>query len=256
MDKKRTVLLADTSEEFRAMLQEAIEQAGEFTVAGSTGDGQEALRLIEEERPDLLLTDIALPGLDGLGVLKALKDREGHMPKTIVISAFCGDKVLSDAEKLGVSYYLPKPCEPNSLLERMRGIFEVPSAPEMRLYALKNTVTAVIHEIGVPAHIKGYQYLREAIIIAVNDMEVINAVTKVLYPAVAKRFGTTPSRVERAIRHAIEVAWDRGDLETLQKYFGYTVSNTKGKPTNSEFIAMIADRLMLSGDSWVLRERG
>ena len=233
MDHQRTVLLADASEEFRAMLQEAIEQAGEFTVAASTGDGREALRFIEEKRPDLLITDVALPGLDGLGLLQTLKEREDFMPKTIIVSAFCG------------SYYLPKPCEPGSLLERMRGIFVDPSSPDLRLYALKNTVTAVIHEIGVPAHIKGYQYLREAIMIAVNDMEVINAVTKVLYPAVAKRFGTTPSRVERAIRHAIEVAWDRGDLETLQKYFGYTVSNAKGKPTNSEFIAMIADRLVL-----------
>ena len=230
------------------MLQEAIEQAGEFTVAASTGDGREALRFIEERRPDLLVTDVALPGLDGLGLLQTLKDQARFMPKTIIVSAFCGDRTLSDAEKLGVSYYLPKPCEPSSLLERMRGIFVDPSSPDLRLYALKNTVTSVIHEIGVPAHIKGYQYLREAIIIAVNDMEVINAV--------AKRFGTTPSRVERAIRHAIEVAWDRGDLETLQKYFGYTVSNTKGKPTNSEFIAMIADRLMLSGDNWVLKDRG
>ena len=147
-------------------------------------------------------------------------------------------------------------CSSDLLVERMHGIFEGPASPDLRVHALRNTVTNVIHEIGVPAHIKGYQYLREAIIIAVNDMEVINAVTKVLYPAVAKRFGTTPSRVERAIRHAIEVAWDRGDLETLQKYFGYTVSNTKGKPTNSEFIAMIADRLMLSGDGWVLRDQG
>ena len=253
MDHQRTVLLADANEEFRAMLQEAIEQAGEFTVAASTGDGREALRVIEERKPDLLLTDVALPGLDGLGLLQALKEREGYVPKIIIVSAFCGEKTMSDAEKLGVSYYLPKPCEPGSLLERMRGIFESPSAPERKSYTLKNTVTSVIHEIGVPAHIKGYQYLREAIIIAVNDMEVINAVTKVLYPEVAKRFGTTPSRVERAIRHAIEVAWDRGDLETLQKYFGYTVSNTKGKPTNSEFIAMIADRLMLSGDNWVFR---
>ncbi|WP_295752752.1 sporulation transcription factor Spo0A [uncultured Oscillibacter sp.] len=253
MENKRTVLLADASEEFRSMLQEAIEQAGEFTVTASIGDGQEALELIETLKPDLMLMDVALPGLDGLGLLKTLKDREGYMPKTVIVSAFCGNQVLADAEKLGVCYYLPKPCEPNSLLERMRGIFESPSTPDMRLFALKNTVTAVIHEIGVPAHIKGYQYLREAIMITVNDMEVINAVTKVLYPAVAKRFGTTPSRVERAIRHAIEVAWDRGDLETLQKYFGYTVSNTKGKPTNSEFIAMIADRLMLNGDSWVFK---
>ena len=146
---------------------------------------------------------------------------------------------------LGVSYFLPKPCETATLLDQMCNVFSQPVTPEERTSALKNLVTSVIHEIGVPAHIKGYQYLREAIMIAVDDMEVINAVTKVLYPAVAKRFATTPSRVERAIRHAIEVAWDRGDLETLQKYFGYTVSNAKGKPTNSEFIAMIADRLLL-----------
>ncbi|MBQ3403859.1 MAG: sporulation initiation factor Spo0A C-terminal domain-containing protein, partial [Oscillospiraceae bacterium] len=111
--------------------------------------------------------------------------------------------------------------------------------------SIESIVTEIIHQIGIPAHIKGYQYLREAIILTINDMDIINAVTKVLYPAVAKKFGTTPSRVERAIRHAIEVAWDRGDVEILQKYFGYTVSNIKGKPTNSEFIAMIADRLSL-----------
>ena len=249
MENRRTVLLADANEEFRMMLEEAIEQAGEFDVAAVSGDGQEALRLVEEKRPDLLLMDVALPGLDGLGLLQALREQEGERPKVIVVSAFCGERVQADAEKLGVCYYLPKPCEPNSLVERMRSIFEQSPAPqEDRRGRLKNRVTAVIHEIGVPAHIKGYQYLREAIMIAVEDMEVINAVTKVLYPAVAKRFGTTPSRVERAIRHAIEVAWDRGDLETLQKYFGYTVSNAKGKPTNSEFIAMIADGLML--DSW------
>ncbi|MEY8387060.1 sporulation transcription factor Spo0A [Oscillospiraceae bacterium 38-13] len=256
MESKRTVLLADASEEFRAMLQEAIEKAGEFTVAASTGDGQEALRLVGDRKPDLLLMDVALPGLDGLGLLKALREQGGVPPRTIIVSAFCGSQTLSDAEKLGVSYYIPKPCEPNSLLEQMRGVFEGSPSLEMPLNTLKNTVTSVIHEIGVPAHIKGYQYLREAIIIAVNDIEVINAVTKVLYPAVAKRFNTTPSRVERAIRHAIEVAWDRGDLETLQKYFGYTVSNTKGKPTNSEFIAMIADRLMLNGGGRALKDRG
>ena len=142
-----------------------------------------------------------------------------------------------------------KPCKTTSVVERIRQVTTVArplsEEPISRGRSLESTVTAIIHEIGVPAHIKGYQYLREAIMIAVVDMDVINAVTKVLYPEVAKRFGTTASRVERAIRHAIEVAWDRGDLETLQKYFGYTVSNAKGKPTNSEFIAMIADRLQL-----------
>ena len=245
MDHQRTVLLADANEEFRMMLEEAIEQAGEFDVAAVSGDGQEALRLVEEKRPDLLLMDVALPGLDGLGLLQALREQEGERPKVIVVAAFCGERVQADAEKLGVCYYLPKPCEPASLVERMHGIFEGPASPDLRVHALRNTVTNVIHEIGVPAHIKGYQYLREAIIITVNDMEVINAVTKVLYPAVAKRFGTTPSRVERAIRHAIEVAWNRGRMETLDDLFGYTINNGKGKPTNSEFIALIADKIRL-----------
>ena len=248
MDNRRTVLLADANEEFRGLLRNAIERSGEFTVVGSAGDGMEAVRLIGQYRPELVVMDVVLPGLDGLGVLKQLKDR-GDAAKVIMLSAFCGDRVVAEAMELGASYFLPKPFETEALLDRMHSVFGQPAAPESGSGTLKNMVTSIIHEIGVPAHIKGYQYLREAIIIAVDDMDVINAVTKVLYPEVAKRFGTTPSRVERAIRHAIEVAWDRGDLETLQKYFGYTVSNAKGKPTNSEFIAMIADRLVLEQKS-------
>ena len=244
MDNRRTVLLADANEEFRGLLRNAIERSGEFTVVGSAGDGMEAVRLIGQYRPELVVMDVVLPGLDGLGVLKQLKDR-GDAAKVIMLSAFCGDRVVAEAMELGASYFLPKPFETEALLDRMHSVFGQPAAPESGSGTLKNMVTSIIHEIGVPAHIKGYQYLREAIIIAVDDMDVINAVTKVLYPEVAKRFATTPSRVERAIRHAIEVAWDRGDLETLQKFFGYTVSNAKGKPTNSEFIAMIADRLVL-----------
>ncbi|HJB13552.1 MAG TPA: sporulation transcription factor Spo0A [Candidatus Oscillibacter excrementigallinarum] len=244
MDIRRTVLLADANEEFRAMVQRIIEESEEFTVAGSVGDGAEALRLARQEAPDLVLMDVLLPGLDGFGVLKQLRELE-KMPKVILVSAFCSDSVVSEAVELGASYFMFKPVERDALLDRMRALFSRDLPEERHPVELKNLVTSVIHEIGVPAHIKGYQYLREAIMIAVDDMDVINAVTKVLYPEVAKRFGTTPSRVERAIRHAIEVAWDRGDLETLQKYFGYTVSNAKGKPTNSEFIAMIADRLVL-----------
>jgi two-component system response regulator (stage 0 sporulation protein A) len=242
MDKRSRVLLADANENFRDLLQETIEKTEEFTVVGSTGDGMEALHLCEELRPDLILMDVVLPGLDGFGVMKRLPKEE--RPQVILISAFCNDRTVTEAMELGTFYFLPKPCEENSLLDRMRAAISAPETVEHPA-ELKNMVTNIIHEIGVPAHIKGYQYLREAIMIAVDDMDVINAVTKVLYPEVAKRFSTTPSRVERAIRHAIEVAWDRGDLETLQKFFGYTVSNTKGKPTNSEFIAMIADRLVL-----------
>ena len=177
-------------------------------------------------------------------ILRQLAEEPGER-KVIVISAFCSQQAVSRAVELGVYFFLPKPVNEESLLELMRQAVHPEQEAPYHSPALEGMVTAIIHEIGVPAHIKGYQYLREAILLAVDDMDVINAVTKVLYPEVARRFSTTPSRVERAIRHAIEVAWDRGDLETLQKYFGYTVNSAKGKPTNSEFIAMIADRLQL-----------
>ena len=245
MENRGSVILADASEEYRAVLSRAIEGTGEFHVVGSTGSGVEALRLVQQKHPQLLLLDLVLPELDGFGLLRQMNQLSGEQPRCIVVSSFCNRRTVAQAMEMGVYFFLPKPVNEESLLELMRQAStpeqeEAPFAP-----ALEGMVTAIIHEIGVPAHIKGYQYLREAIMIAVNDMDVINAVTKVLYPEVAKRFCTTPSRVERAIRHAIEVAWDRGDIETLQKYFGYTVNSAKGKPTNSEFIAMIADCLSL-----------
>ena len=240
------VILADASEEFRILLKETIEESGEFLVVGSTGDGAQLAQMVAEEKPQLLVMDVVLPGLDGFGVLEQLQTMGEQAPQTIVTSAFCNDRVVQQAMDLGVYFFLPKPVSEDSLMEHMRrAVRPQVEQQETHAPALEGMVTAIIHEIGVPAHIKGYQYVREAIIIAVNDMDVINAVTKVLYPEVAKCFATTPSRVERAIRHAIEVAWDRGDLETLQKYFGYTVNSAKGKPTNSEFIALIADRLQL-----------
>lgn len=242
MERRSKILLADASEEFRNLLQETVEKMDEFTVIGSVGDGTEALRLAEEHKPDLIVMDVVLTGLDGMSVLRRLP-RE-HRPQVILLSAMYTDRMVSEAVEAGAGFFMLKPCEINALTERMRMAVSATGTVDHSA-ELKSRVTSIIHEIGVPAHIKGYQYLREAIIITVEDMDVINAVTKVLYPEVASRFGTTPSRVERAIRHAIEVAWDRGDLETLQRFFGYTVSNTKGKPTNSEFIAMIADRLVL-----------
>lgn len=245
MENTIKVILADANENFRAMLQETIENAGEFDVVGSTGDGAEAWSLIEQERPQLVVTDVVLPGLDGFALLERMA-KLPMPPKTILVSAFYREQLVMQAMEQGVAFFMAKPCEPESLLERMRQAARVEEAAEEdHSVALERLVTSIIHEVGVPAHIKGYQYVREAIVIAVQDMEVINAVTKVLYPEVARRYNTTPSRVERAVRHAIETAWDRGDLETLQRYFGYTVSNTKGKPTNSEFIAMIADRIRL-----------
>ena len=205
--------------------------------------------MVLERKPKILVLDLMLKKQDGISVLKAISAME-QKPVVLATSGFITDDVASTAAAWGVRYLMLKPCDMEALVERleeMRGTDRrrTGSATPISANNMEALVTSIIHEIGVPAHIKGYQYLREAIILAVNDMDVINAITKVLYPQVAKTFQTTPSRVERAIRHAIEVAWDRGDLDTLQRFFGYTVSNTKGKPTNSEFIALIADKLQL-----------
>ena len=233
------ILLADNSEEFRLLLRRTLEETGEFQVVGDTGDGDEAWELIQKAKPDVVVMDMILPGLDGMSLLQ----RVPKEIKCIVLSAFCSQNMVQELTRMGAWYFIPKPAHMDSLLDRIRQATHDSSV--LSLPTLETEVTAILHEVGVPAHIKGYQYVREAIILVVQNMDAINAVTKVLYPEVAKRFHTTPSRVERAIRHAIEVAWDRGDLETLQGYFGYTVNSAKGKPTNSEFIAMIADRIRL-----------
>ena len=249
MEHTSTVFIADSAEDFCSGLTAALQRADGFRVVGTAGDGEQAIRMIEEKKPDILVLDLMLAKKDGISVLKAIANME-HKPITLATSAFLTEYVSTAAANLGVRYLMLKPCDMAALVERMEEIrggesLRYPVQRRSDKVSIETLVTNIIHEIGVPAHIKGYQYLREAIIIAVNDMDVINAITKVLYPEVAKTFGTTPSRVERAIRHAIEVAWDRGDLDTLQKFFGYTVSNTKGKPTNSEFIALIADKLQL-----------
>ena len=245
MGDKKKIVLADAAEEYRQMLADMIGGEADLTVCAQTASGEELLDLIARHRPDVVVMDLMLSGMDGLEVLEELgEDR----PKVLVLSAFGGPALAGQISQRGGNYCILKPCRAQSVIERARLLCDAPALQlqeEGDARDMERQVTAIIHEIGVPAHIKGYQYLREAIGLAVADMEIINAVTKVLYPAVAKKFGTTASRVERAIRHAIEVAWDRGDLETLQKYFGYTVSNAKGKPTNSEFIAMIADRISL-----------
>lgn len=255
MQKEIKIVLADAGEEYRQLLTDLLGAEGDFNIIGTTGDGNTALSYITAGGVDVLITDLILSSLDGLSLMKKVSELpDRNRPAIIVVSGFASEHTLLESAALGASYFMQKPCDISSLFSRIRQISNSSRVPvetrELRTSrqperALDAIVTEVIHEIGVPAHIKGYQYVREAIILAVNDMEVINAVTKVLYPTVAKKFQTTPSRVERAIRHAIEVAWDRGDIETLQKFFGYTVSNIKGKPTNSEFIAMIADRLNL-----------
>ena len=242
MDNKIKIVLTDTSEDARKGLWEALERTGRFDLVGSTGDGSEALRIVEEAKPDLLVLDLILPGLDGLGVLRRLDSQD--RPTVLAMSTIATQEVVAEAGRLGAAMFISKPYNESALVENLIRLADS-CEPPLHIPGLEELVTSIIHEVGVPAHIKGYQYVREAIMITVEDMEVINSVTKVLYPEVAKRYHTTPSRVERAIRHAIEVAWDRGDLETLQRFFGYTVSNAKGKPTNSEFIAMISDRIRL-----------
>ena len=254
MDKTIKILVADAGEEFRRLLTDALAEESDMELVGATGDGKEAISLVRELNPDVVAMDLILAQMDGLEVLTELTALSPR-PRVLVLSSFANLSMTSHVAAGGADYCLMKPCKISTVLERIRQLASLRQADQSEVdshsslreqsQSLESAVTGIIHEIGVPAHIKGYQYLREAIIIAVENMEVINAVTKVLYPEVAKRFNTTASRVERAIRHAIEVAWDRGDIETLQKYFGYTVNSAKGKPTNSEFIAMIADRLQL-----------
>jgi two-component system response regulator (stage 0 sporulation protein A) len=256
MNDRIKVLVADVNEDFRVLLKDCLSKENDIEIVADVGDGFAALKLCKERSVDVLVTDIVLSGLDGLGLLEKLCELpENDRPASLVVSNFSSDHVLNCASVFGAAYFMQKPCDVPTLISRIRQIISfrsdavVASQPvslsQRQEQNIEAIVTEIIHEIGIPAHIKGYQYLREAIILTVNDMDIINAVTKVLYPEVAKKFGTTPSRVERAIRHAIEVAWDRGDVEVLQKFFGYTVSGIKGKPTNSEFIAMIADKLYL-----------
>ena len=243
------VLLADDSPEFRALLKNGLEKNSALRVAGAAGDGLELIQLANRLRPDVILTDAVLSRLDGLSAARQIVSGwQGPPPAVVFLSSFSSAQTAAEAAALGAAYYLIKPYDTAALAQRLLAI-QAPAQARPALAAapgeLEMRVTEVIHQIGVPAHVKGYHYVREAILMAINDMEVVGAVTKVLYPAVAKKYNTVSSRVERAIRHAIEIAWNRGDIDVIQSYFVYTVSNHKGKPTNSEFISMIADKLRL-----------
>ena len=250
METKKTILIADTSEEFRTVLAEAIQAEEGLEVVGQTGDGQEAIQLVQDRDPDVLVMDLVLERMDGFDVLEAVKARP---MSTLILSSFARGCMADQVAARGGDYYMMKPCRIASVVERVRLLAaqhwsegeEGAASPASARQTLEANVTAIIHEIGVPAHIKGYQYLREAIIMSVTNMDMLNSITKILYPGIAKKFDTTPSRVERAIRHAIEVAWSRGKMDTLDDLFGYTISNGKGKPTNSEFIALITDKIRL-----------
>jgi len=252
MGNRIKVLIAEENREFREVLANSIENEIGFELVAKTGDGQEAISKVTALLPDVVIISSMLPSVDGLGVVQALNSSEIKKRPIIFMTSLTSNEPLAEVSaELGVTYFMVKPFGPDTLIDRIkmfagdRGINRRSDLPAASRESIELMITSIIHEIGVPAHIKGYHYLREAIMLAVNDIDIINAITKVLYPTVARKFKTTPSRVERAIRHAIETAWNRGDLDTLNRFFGYTVSNTKGKPTNSEFIAMIADKLNL-----------
>ncbi|SKA82070.1 two-component system, response regulator, stage 0 sporulation protein A [Caloramator quimbayensis] len=262
MESKRIkIVIADDNKEFANILSDYLKGQSDFEVVGIAKDGIEAVKLVSSYEADVLVLDIIMPHLDGLGVLEKINSMANiAMPKVIVLSAVGQDKITQRAINLGAEYYVVKPFDMEIFSNRIRQMFSGNIAgSEIRRNSLISTepanlknpnaleaeITNIIHEIGVPAHIKGYLYLREAIQMVVNDVELLSAVTKELYPSIAKKYNTTASRVERAIRHAIEVAWSRGQVDTINKIFGYTIHNDKGKPTNSEFIAMVADKLRL-----------
>ena len=253
MRKKLKVLIADDSTELGQNCAKALKGYG-MEVVLCQKDGQQVLSTVRTQKPDVVLADVFMPNLDIIGVLNGLRDIDiKEKPMVMSMSSFDNQRLEKETRDAGASYYFLKPFDINTRAERIIQLSgwkneispvvvkdNVITDPELELM-----VTEIIHQIGVPAHIKGYHYLREAIILSVKNSDIINSVTKLLYPTVAKTYNTTSSRVERAIRHAIEVAWDRGDIDVLNSYFGYTIQNDRGKPTNSEFIAMISDKLRL-----------
>ena len=263
--KKVKVCIADDNRELVRLLDDYISCEPDMEVIGVAYNGQECLNLLQSAEPDVLILDIIMPHLDGLAVLQKVRESDkNHIPNVIMLTAFGQEDVTKKAVELGASYFILKPFDMDHLGSTIRlvsgqssGMTNVikPSSQLSSAYRsvhfeskpknLDANITSIIHEIGVPAHIKGYLYLREAISMVYNDIELLGSITKVLYPDIAKKFNTTASRVERAIRHAIEVAWSRGNIESISSLFGYTVSMTKAKPTNSEFIAMVADKLRL-----------
>ncbi|AYB38818.1 MULTISPECIES: sporulation transcription factor Spo0A [Brevibacillus] len=253
---KISVVLADDNREFVGLLEEYINTQSDMNVSGVAYNGNDVLKIVQERVPDIIILDIIMPHLDGLAVLEQIQAmRLTPQPKIIMLTAFGQEEITKRAVELGASYYILKPFDMDILAQRIRQmigsktsfipVMKTSSMMQNKGRNLDASITSIIHEIGVPAHIKGYLYLREAITMVYNDVELLGSITKVLYPDIAKKFNTTASRVERAIRHAIEVAWSRGNLDSISSLFGYTVSNTKAKPTNSEFIAMVADKLRI-----------
>ncbi len=259
MEYNTKILIADENAAARALLKEYFTHAGCRYIEEAI-NGEDALSKIGRLHPDVVIIDIWMSKLDGLSVVRSAKATnygEDKPPVIIMTSPISNQNIFVQALQAGAELCLIKPLNQSNLIEYVESMLKSRSMKESRpgdplsssakddVPDIEAQVTRIIHQIGVPAHIKGYQYLRTAILLTVKDSDIINSVTKILYPSVAKKYATTTSRVERAIRHAIEVAWDRGDVDTLNSYFGYTIQNNRGKPTNSEFIAMIADNLRL-----------
>ncbi len=257
--EKIKVCLVD-NKELVSMLESYVAAQDDMEVIGTAYNGQECLNLLTDKQPDVLVLDIIMPHLDGLAVLEKMRHIERlKQPSVIMLTAFGQEDVTKKAVDLGASYFILKPFDMENLTSHIRQVsgkanamikrplpsFRSATTVDGKPKNLDASITSIIHEIGVPAHIKGYMYLREAISMVYNDIELLGSITKVLYPDIAKKYNTTASRVERAIRHAIEVAWSRGNIDSISSLFGYTVSMSKAKPTNSEFIAMVADKLRL-----------
>ena len=259
--EKISVIIVDDNEKVIENIDSALSKDTAIQIIGKAKNGQEAYELIRKSTPDVVILDLIMPKMDGLSLMNKVNDDGAmiKMPFFIITSAISNENVIQDAFGYGAGYYLLKPFETNMIADMVKGVKsynkripetkKIIGAGEDRKHFMErnieNDVTSIIHDVGVPAHIKGYQYLREAIIMSVNDNEMLNSITKILYPSIAKKFQTTSSRVERAIRHAIEVAWNRGRMDTIDELFGYTINAEKGKPTNSEFIALIADKIRL-----------
>ncbi len=258
--EKLNVAIADDNEILLDLLEEIIKSDDELNVVGKARNGEEAYGIIKNKEPDVVLLDIVMPKMDGLCVMNKVKKDASikKQPAFIMISAIGQESITEDAFEMGANYYIMKPFDNEVIINRIKRTRDkkplhkssekyipLERASEIKERNLEADVTNIIHEIGVPAHIKGYQYLRDAIMMSVEDMDMLNSITKILYPTIAKKYQTTSSRVERAIRHAIEVAWSRGKMDTIDELFGYTINTGKGKPTNSEFIALIADKIRL-----------
>ena len=254
MKKQLNVVIADDTADFGQKCAKILNSYG-MNVELCEKDGYEVVKMLQKTKPDVIIADVFMPGLDILGVLNSLKDVEPtNRPMVMAMSSFDNQRLEKETLNAGASYYFLRPFDMNMMAQRIIQLSDWKNQISPLLIKKDNVVTDtqlelritdIIHEIGIPAHIKGYQYIRYSIMLAVKDETIIGSITKTLYPTVAKKHNTTSSRVERAIRHAIEVAWDRGDIDTLNAYFGYTIQNNKGKPTNSEFIAMISDKIRL-----------